>query len=879
MQLKKYQLRALDALDTFLSQAITKPHSVAYNIACNVGDPGFYASVYEPLRYLRDVPYCCLRLPTGGGKTLLGAHAIGIAHKHRVDGPEYPVALWLVPSTTIGDQTLDALKTPGHPYRAALEAAFGGNVRVLGIDERRQVTPQDLATAAHVFVATVQAFRVAQPAQRNVYKDDENYEPFFKGRALPDDMMRNEADAAVRPDEVSWSFANVMRLVRPIMIIDEAHNFVTGLSETTGARLNPSAIIEFTATPVRSNVIVSATANELKAEQMIKLPIHLTQHSGWEAAIVHALQQRAGLATISNAANEPIRPIALYQAQAATNGAEATVDVVKTTLMEHGVPDAAIAIATGTQRELAGVDLFDPACPIEHIITVEALREGWDCSFAYVFCSVANIQSATAVEQLLGRVLRMPFAKRRATEELNRAYAHVTGVGFHSAANRLKDTLVAMGFDERTARDEIIAQQATDAAAAVLPMLDRSPIPPVILSARPDLAALPPAVRNAVTVIGEGDGASVVIDPNASDEVLCQVGEALAPLAGDQDPRHVIAAHIERRQAAATPSQQGASFTIPGLALEQNGELDLVYPDTLLDLSGWTLDGVDPDVPDFVLSETPESVIVDIDEGQVRISRDTGQTTLQLDEETGWTAADLSRWLDRLTRQIDVSQPIFLEYCRRVVTHLVEQRGMSLAALVRAKDVLKRAIVLRVAQLRGQAGARGMQLLLGDITPALTLGENGFTFAEGRYLPPRPYSGSYVWQKHFFPRPDDLRDGSEEFRCAVAIDSHPAVRHWARNIVRGAHAYWLPTSTDRFYPDFVAELNDGRLLVIEYKGGHLIASEDTAEKANIGARLAEVSRGLIIFWMAEDANRPDFPNRLDTLLNSVAETTPAAPSR
>lgn len=866
MQLKKYQLRALDALDTFLAEAVTKPHGVAYNIACKVGDPGFYASIYEPLGHLRNVPYCCLRLPTGGGKTLLGAHAVGIAHKHRVDGPQYPVALWLVPSTTIGDQTLDALKTPGHPYRAALEAAFGGNVRVLGIDERRQITPQDLATAAHVFVATVQAFRVAQAAQRNVYKDDENYEPFFKGRTLPTDLMRNEADATVRPGEVSWSFANIMRLVQPVMIVDEAHNFVTGLSEMTGARLNPSAIIEFTATPVRSNVIVSATADELKAEQMIKLPIHLTQHTGWEAAIVLALQQRVSLATIARDAKEPIRPIALYQAQAATAGAEATVEVVKATLMEHGVPEAAIAIATGNQRELDGVDLFNPTCPIEHVITVEALREGWDCSFAYVFCSVANIHSATAVEQLLGRVLRMPFAKRRVTEELNRAYAHVTGVGFHAAANKLKDTLIAMGFDERTARDEIIAQQAADAAAAVLPMTARSAIPPVALSVRPDLAALPPAVRDAVTVFGEGDGVSVVIDADASDEVLAQIGEALAPLAGDQDPRPAIAAHVERRQAAATPSQQGASFSVPGLALEQHGEFDLVYPDTLLDLSGWTLDGVDPDLPGFQLSETPDTVVVDVDDGQVRISRASNQMTLQLDDETAWTVSDLSRWLDRMTRQVDVSQPVFLEYCRRVVSHLVDQRRMALAALVRAKDVLKRAIAVRVTELRAASGLRGMQLLLGDITPALAVGENGFTFAEGRYLPPRPYSGSYVWQKHFFPRPDDLKDGGEEFRCAVALDGHPLVKHWVRNIVRGPHAYWLPTSTDRFYPDFIAELTDGRTMVLEYKGAHLAANEDTAEKANIGARLAEISVGQVVFWMADGADRPDFGTRLSAKL-------------
>lgn len=870
MQLKAYQRRALDALDTFLEAAVTRPHGVAYNIACQVGEPGFYANAYEPLRTLPRVPYCCLRLPTGGGKTLLGAHAVGIAHKHRVDGPEYPVALWLVPSSTIADQTLDALKTPGHPYRAALEGAFGGNVRVLGIDERRQMTPQDLATAAHVFVATVQAFRVAQAAQRNVYKDDENYEAFFKGRAMPEGLMRNGDDAATRPGEISWSFANVMRLVRPVMIVDEAHNFVTGLSEETGARLDPSAIIEFTATPVRSNVIVSATADELKAEQMIKLPIHLTQHTGWDSAIIHALQQRAGLARIAREANEPIRPIALYQAQANTAGAEATVEVVKAKLIEHGVPEAAIAIATGNQRELDGINLFALDCPIEHVITVEALREGWDCSFAYVFCSVANIQSATAVEQLLGRVLRMPYATRRPVEELNRAYAHVTGIGFHAAANRLRDTLVAMGFDERTARDEIIAQQQADAAAAVLPLPERPAIPPVVLQQRPDLSAMPLEVRDAITLIGEGEGVAVVINPDASDAVLAQLGEVLAPLAGTEDPRPAIAAHVERRQAAATPSQRGLSFTVPGLALEQYGELDLVEPTTLLDLAGWTLNGVDPDLPEFQLSETPDTVVVDVDEGQVRISRSAAQMTLQLEDETAWTPAHLSRWLDRQAHQQDVSQPVFLEYCRRVVTHLVDARGMSLASLVRAKDVLKRAIALRVKELRAEAGQAGMQLLLGDITPTLDLGENGFTFAEGRYLPPRPYAGGYTWQKHFYPRPDDIRDGGEEYRCAIAIDDHPLVKHWVRNIVRGPHSYWLPTSTDRFYPDFVAELTDGRLLVLEYKGAHLANDPDTLEKANIGARLEEVSNGQVVFWMAERSNAPDFAARLDAVLRGNA---------
>lgn len=104
----------------------------------------------------------------------------------------------------------------------------------------------------------------------------------------------------------------------------------------------------------------------------------------------------------------------------------------------------------------------------------------------------------------------------------------------------------------------------------------------------------------------------------------------------------------------------------------------------------------------------------------------------------------------------------------------------------------------------------------------------------------------------------------------MAIDDHPLVKHWVRNIVRGANSYWLPTSTDRFYPDFVAELTDGRLLVVEYKGAHLMHDPDTLEKANIGSRLAEVSDGQVLFWMAERSKEADFTRRFDTMIRGNA---------
>ena len=61
-------------------------------------------------------------------------------------------------------------------------------------------------------------------------------------------------------------------------------------------------------------------------------------------------------------------------------------------------------------------------------------------------------------------------------------------------------------------------------------------------------------------------------------------------------------------------------------------------------------------------------------------------------------------------------------------------------------------------------------------------------------------------------------------------------------------AFWLPTSTNYFYPDFVCELDDGRLLVVEYKGKHLVAGE--LEKRQVGEVWARTSSGKCLFLMA-----------------------------
>lgn len=862
MELKDYQRRALNAIRTFLDAAAIRPHADAYAAACTVGQPGAYGATYRPLAGLPDVPYCCLRLPTGGGKTLLAAHAIGIARDTYL-ARRYPVVLWLVTSSAIADQTLGALKRIGHPYRQALEAQFGGAVRVYGIDERRQLRPQDMADAATVIVATVQSFRVNNVADRNVYRDDEELEPHFAALPPVADLARHEAGP--RRGKPVASFANLLKLHRPLVIVDEAHNFTTTLSGETFGRLAPAAVVEFTATPVRSNVIVSATAAELKAADMIKLPIHLSQHGSWQAAIAHAVDNRAWLEGIAAKDRGGIRPIALYQAQPAREAAEATVEVVKRHLIEDcRIPGDRIAVATGNQRELDGVDLFDPACIIEHVITVDALKEGWDCSFAYVFCSLASIKSGGAVEQLLGRVLRMPFAQRRSSQELNRAYAHVSEKNFFEAAEGLKDRLTQMGFDERTALEAIVEQPESFDWREDQPLFTRPELPVLRLEERPDQSGWSDAMVAATRIADDGaGGVAMTFDTAAPDEVLREVAAAVST--PQTTPMAAVEAFLVQRAAALSPAEKGAVLELPRLAIERDGQLDLVWPETLVDVGGWNLADVDTSLPGFALTDRPDTFEMDVEGDQVVYARIDAAAELALDDATDWDVSALSRWLDRTTRQRDVAQPIFLEYCRRVVEGVAAR--IPLPQLVRGKYALRRAIIARVAQLRREAGERGVQLLLGDIAPVLALGNNGFTFSKAGYDPRTPYAGPWRPRKHLFAQVGDLKHGGEEWMAAVAIDDHPAVKHWVRNVDRTAWSYALPTSTDLFYPDFVAELVDGRKLIVEYKGADRTDNVDSREKRNIGARLQEVSGGDVVFLWAELDRGGGVARQIDSALD------------
>ncbi|MFZ7095467.1 DEAD/DEAH box helicase [Luteimonas dalianensis] len=861
MELKDYQKRTLKRLGLFLAQARVEGPAAAFDATVEVQDdetPPTYRPILNehknPVPSLESVPYVALRIPTGGGKTVLGAHIIRQAARIYLER-ELPLVLWLVPSRQIKDQTLEAFRNPRHPYRRELDAAFGvGKVSVFDIADNAQIRPQDLADNLCLVIGTMASARVADTDLRDFYADKEALEPHFIKLATLEGLTMK--DGAARPN---FSFANLLKMHRPLVITDEAHNANTRLSYEVYERLSPSAIVELTATPdwAASNVLVRVSASELKAEQMIKLPVVLKEHTdGWEECLQAALQRRAYLGTLApGEAPDYLRPILLIQAE--NKNLEATVEVVHDHLVNNeNIPAEHIVVATGDQRGLDDVDLFDPDCPVRVIITKDALKEGWDCSFAYVLCSLTQQRSGTAIEQLLGRVLRMPYARERKNDELNKAYAHVVSRAFGEVAQELTDELERMGFNP------VEAAQAIEQGTIELKGGEGGALAPqtLILSlpSAPDLTNVPAADRERIQVEGGKDKQGVVVTVNgvideATQEALV---ETLPKRQRAEAKKRLVHHNVRAAAVRETPAQKQQAFAVPRLMFQQ-GKLTLeVSADLLLDLHGWNLLDHPADLSSYRYNEATRTYLVDLDGKEVGWEKvDEPQAAYVQGLAGEWSERELVDFLDRRVRQIDVTQEKLVEWVRRAVSTLMT-RGYDLAQLVRGKYVIARKLEEQIELARQNAAASTYQdTLFANDAPVLASFAHAYTFDPNAYPMRYPCAANYRWKKHYYAVPGDLphkrKDGSlaEEFQCAIELDQLDAVEFWVRNLVHPSQ-FWLPTATGRTYPDFVAKLKDGRLLVVEYKGGDRVSNDDSQAKAQMGHLWQKASQGQGLYLMA-----------------------------
>lgn len=878
LRLKNYQKKSLEALNSFFVLASSVGAKSAFE-EC-VAEYSFERVNYNDR--LEGVPSVCLRVPTGGGKTLMAAHSIPVAAENYAN-TETPIVLWLVPTDMIRTQTLSALSNLHHPYRKALQGYYGDRLKVCDIETLQTLNKHDIEGSCVVIVTTIQAFNIDKDKtyQRNAYAFDENLSEFFKNlsadqvsrldKVTEDTLQYQQFLTKKDVGRVKHSLVNFFNIYRPIIIVDEAHKNRGGKSFfPTLQRLNPKCLVEFTATPKDNNVLYSVSAAELKAANMIKLPVVLTEHShqDWQSCIRDSLIHRANLEVLAQKEYEYIRPILLIQAQ--DKNGEANVDAVKDYLLsEFSIDEDWIAISTGQTKELEDVNLFSESCSIRVVITVEALKEGWDCSFAYILASLQNINSATDVEQLLGRVLRMPYAKERAQPELNKAYAHVISDSIAEATANLKDRMVEnMGFNRWEADAALIPNTQPELGLDEVEGSATQPKEPEVSIPLPfDLKTeeLEPELQSSVKKYETSQGSSLVIMKGTSDEVFDRIQDMALNQATPKQQESIQTSFQEaraQRQASLAPENWNATFApIPQLGLLLEGDWQLADKEAIEDSVEWNLLDFPVSLEQFSIRETATSFEIDISIEEKSLSYkhlDTKQLHFE-DMPTPISENDLINWLDKKTRRAGLTQIQLRAYLIKLLSYLMNEKKFSLTSLHRAQFQLAQAVNDEINRLFSLARKKAFQ---SDLFEHLKVSEsvtqhNSFEFKAGIYPVRKPYRGSYKFSKHFYTQIDDLKEKTdagkitEEFKCAQLLDFHPKVKHWVRNIPKQPHSsFWLPTQKDYFYPDFVAELLDGSIFVLEYKGGHIDTADDARIKNDIGKQWAKDSDGTRIFLMA-----------------------------
>ncbi|MDD4191204.1 MAG: DEAD/DEAH box helicase family protein [Mangrovibacterium sp.] len=478
MELKPYQQQVINDLERFLEyKNIYRSSAKAFNRYWE-GRVGKYqlnpdGSNSGMTPYKDTIPgasHVTIKVPTAGGKTFIACNALYSIFKS-YDSTTPKAVVWLVPWSNLLQQTANNLADPGHSYREKLNSLFGNRIEVFEKEQLLQgagFNPTSLTGQLNIFIFSFSSLRIDSRKQedRKIYQQNGALESF---RSMIDPEL-------LLPETDETALINIIRSLRPVVIVDESHNAESDLSVEMLNNLNPSFVLDLTATPRQnSNILSLVNAMSLKKEHMVKLPVIVYNHYKKEDVITSALhlQRQLELFAIEEEkiTGKYIRPVVLFQAQSNIKGKDnTTFRNIKEQLIKLKIPEEQIKIKVSGLDELNGIDLMAKNCPVRYIITVNALKEGWDCPFAYILASLADRSSAVDVEQILGRVLRQPYVTRHQKQLLNLSFVLSASVKFQATLDNIVDALQNSGFSkddyfadeapERKMTDDEVLQQA-----------------------------------------------------------------------------------------------------------------------------------------------------------------------------------------------------------------------------------------------------------------------------------------------------------------------------------------------------------------------------------------------------------------------------------
>lgn len=430
----------------------------------------------------RPVPNAVLKVPTGGGKTWLAVSAVSRVMGRYLDR-NTGFVLWIVPNEAIYTQTLKHLKDRQHPYRQALDRAAAGRVKIMEKTDR--LDARDVETNLCVMLLMLQSANRETQDSLKMFQDRGDVHGFFPPEG---EQQAHKAAIELTPNLAAYtgmfpmvkdSLGNALRVIRPVVVMDEGHRAISDLAFSTLYGFNPCFVLELTATPQDvqprggrnpregryANVLVEVTGRELDREGMIKMPLNLDPRQGndWKATLNAALAKLNALDAEARKLRADtgryIRPIMLIQVE--RTGADQResghihAEDVKDWLLTAGFDQAEIAIKTAQQNDLndpENQDLLSPTNRVRAIITKQALQEGWDCPFAYVLCSLAASANLKAMTQLVGRILRQPGALKTGVEALDECHVITHHADTATVVGAIKDGLEQDGLGDLVLR-------------------------------------------------------------------------------------------------------------------------------------------------------------------------------------------------------------------------------------------------------------------------------------------------------------------------------------------------------------------------------------------------------------------------------------------
>lgn len=870
MELKNYQIQVIRDLERFLElliekQSISSAYSALWNgKGVNVGIDGMPPYNSE----LAGVPQVCFKVPTGGGKTFLAANSIkpifdSMPHIH----PK--AVVWLVPSDAILTQTYRTLTDKNHDYRKKIDVDFGNKVEIYSKQQLlngQNFNPTSVSDNLSVFVLSYDSFRTSKKDGRKAYQENGSLLPFVRFKQDSGSLLEDTDETAL---------IQVIRKLNPVVIVDESHHATSKLSKEMLQNFNPSFVLDLTATPKNgSNIISFVDARQLKAENMVKLPVIVYNRKSQEDVFVSAISLRRKL---ENEAVEEqknggryIRPIVLFQAQPRTDDDSTTYDKIKHILIDMGIPESEIAIKTADRDELKNIDLSSHDCSIRYIITVNALKEGWDCPFAYILATVANRTSSIDVEQILGRILRLPNTRKNEREVLNLSYVITSSNAFYATLDKVVAGLNAAGFTSKDYRiDDYVEQDTefpveqasniqtelkldndvTDDTSNVSDEIDslnvdfvREQISPFVNNENMESQSQS-EVNNAVTDMldhaktqnelywkdfEETEEEYVPVPPEVGNKMKhYKVNQLYVSEAGQIEiPQFMIetgrSLFSEHEHQVLTKENLYAGFSL----LDKDTVIDFDSIDSEIarvDIDdsdampkAWKLQGFDSQSVKQWFDEQPS-------DRKMRLCKD--MIIKKLSKNNAINDRDLEVYVDRIIQNLTEDQLTDMEQTPGIYVLKINKKVNSLL-----NEYAKRMFYELVEQ--DKISCQPSYKLPKEISPIETIAS----------IPKSLYNE------------EEKFDNEYERKVVMELSSLNNIKWWHRNMARKGFAI---NGAVNAYPDLMVRTGSGKLLLIETKGDQLENSE-SREKAETGAKWAEMAGRMYKYYMVFETKNPGY---------------------